>query len=205
MAPSATATRSVVVGLLLAVFSAGCLIAFSLFAGDADNPTGSTVSASRPDGEVPAVVLGTRLSRTGDEKPVDSPPSSVTLAEVLQPLVVEDDAVLGTQLRNEPEKSTDGKRKQRTDPRKDRDGRRDKDGLRRSDDKGPVTGRHVAARTASSPGCPCKSKSKSDHSPNGHAYGHDKQTPANNGSNGLARGHDKGNANSQGKAKGKSK
>ncbi|MBW3593958.1 MAG: hypothetical protein KY391_00145 [Actinobacteria bacterium] len=205
-----TATRSVVVGLLLAALVAGSLISFSLVARRTNDPTGATITASRPDGDVPAVVLGTRIgedeSSTTVLEPIPSielepaPAASPGLAAAPPPA---GDEVLGQRFRNDGGddrlKARDARTKSR-DPRKGDDKRKSNDKRGKQRDEPKAAGAPTAARTSSS----CDCKSRREHTPNGHAYGYHKERSS-SGSQGLARGHDKANENSQGKAKGKTK
>lgn len=198
-------TRSVIAGLLLAALSAGSLIGFSLIAGSADDPTGATVAATRPDLGAPAVVLGTRITR--DAKP--GPPRAEEAAQTAQtevrprPTPTDDVAVLGMRLRNEGVgRNGDGSKKRdvRTDRSSDKKDRDKKDGAQ---------GHATTARQASGSACRCKAGP--DNTPNGNAYGYYKG-PSRDGSGGVARGHDKGSegsggppASPPGKARGRSK
>ena len=197
MSTQTAATRSVVIGLLLAALSAGSLIAFSLFAGEADNPLGTSVVATRPDSEVEELVLGKRIARgpVPRSTPV-VPAASATELRIAATgetftTTTTTDAVLGKRLRNGGgNEAPDGKHRSRNDgdDRKaiQNDKRKDKRGKRKEADNGPTTAR--VARTSS-----CGCKDRGDNTPNGHAYGHHKARSGDS-SPGLARGHSKGNA-----------
>lgn len=143
-----SATRSVLVGLLLAVMSAGSLIAFSLFAGEADDPTGTTVTATRPDATVPSVVLGTRFGR--EQRP--SRPDRAARVVVASPQDGTDsppDLVLGIRIRAEElrfEKKLDGS-------------------------FAPKVEEPQHPQGLGTFGCKC-GKAHRKNTPNGHAYGH---------------------------------
>ena len=187
--------RSVAVGLLLAAVVAGSLVAFSLLAGSADDPTARRVLATRPDLDVPPVVveaeettvLGTRVR----------PQQAAAPVVASQPLAGTpgDTAVLGIRLRNRGADERDGKGKNKG---------KDKT------DPGTAAGSGTTEEPSAphAPTCTCtdtdqaKAKEK-DNTPNGNAYGHYKQPD----SSGLARGHDKpnGNGNAKGHDKGPKK
>ena len=185
-----TATRSVVVGLLLGAVSAGSLIAFSLFAGEADNPTGATVAATGLDADVPPVVLGKRIAAGGSPRPTPEASGDVPPPPGTSEVAVVADTVLGKRLRQEGRDERDKSTDKRPEPSDKRD-------------KGIVRGKTLAKRpsdgsVAKSKCRPCKSKRA--HSPNGNAYGHHKNRSS-LGSPGLARGHEKsGSAASPGKS-----
>lgn len=215
MTSSSATTRSVIVGLLLAALFAGSLIAFSLLAGETDNPLGATVEALRTDAEVSEVVLGIRMGNTGGDSETASPETVVSSASpeavvssaadassALGPSRA-GDAVLGKTFRNEPQKNTSGDDKKKDGGKKGR-GPKNKDSKGNDKAKGKSSTSPTAARVGASSTCRCKGKR--DHAPRGHAYGYHK-APASNGSQGLARGHDKGKANghARGHSKGKAK
>ena len=165
--------RSVFIGLALAALSAGSLVAFSVVAGSADDPTGQRVLAARPDLQVDPVVLAAETSRS--ERDTDKP-------ERVRPIVLSGDSVqpivLGTRFENdnsEPASKPDGKNTTNAPA---------------GDDK------HESPEPRS-PSCSCEGSSAKNNSPNGHAYGHDKPPGT-----GLARGHDKSRAPGNSKGKG---
>jgi len=188
MSTSTSPTGSILVGLLLAAVSAGSLIAFSLFAGDADNPTGATVAAARPDTDVTPVVLGTRVTREAKAKAETevalSPRPDLSVPVAPPRPAADDDVVLGTRIKNQ---------------RSDRDRKAPTD-----DAAAPQGGREVASAP-----CSC-GEARGENTPNGNAYGYHKQA-SNRGNNGLARGHSEepsnghGNAGANGRARGHGK
>jgi len=161
--PTASATRSVVVGLLLAALSAGSLIAFSLFAGDADNPSRATVAATRPSGDVPPVVLGTRIARE-DQPASPSVETSPTEARP-DPVSVTGDTVLGTRIRA----AGNGKAVRRDGGEKRRSRQLNRDARAGDRNDKPLT----LGRRPSSSNCPCDRR-PAKSPPNGNAYGRDK-------------------------------
>lgn len=148
-ASSISTTRSIAVGLLLAMVSASSLVMFSYVAGSANDPRPSYVQALSPNGSVAPVVLGTSVADAGDERARDGgirPDGPPSVPVVLGTRIGEDD----TEKKPEPgskEPSEPGK----LGPPKDTD---DDPSFRRR------------------PSSDDETNGKKKHSPNGHAYGY---------------------------------
>lgn len=166
-------TRSLVIGTLLALLSASCLVAFALVAGSTDYPSGPPVAAVEPTTSAPAVKLTARTKKDSDRPKVRPGRENDPTAPI----------VLGIQI-TEPEPRDE-------DPNRDRDGRRDGDGKRDGDGdrkgaKGSRKPSHGPADRDSdgTQGPPQVAKPTTDspdsdnddaHDPPGNAYGHDKK------------------------------
>ena len=167
--------RSVFIGLALAALSAGSLVAFSLVAGSADDPTDRRVLAARPNLQVEPVVVDAVTEPDTDR-------SGRTTA-----IAISGDAgepvVLGTLFRNDATSQSK------------RDAKNDND--RENNDDAPADDDETDTPEPRSPSCSCEEPAKKNNTPNGHAYGHDKPPGT-----GLARGHDNSHAAGNGKGKG---
>jgi hypothetical protein len=70
MSASPRNTRSIVIGTLLALISASCLVAFALLAGSADYPSGPPLAAVKPADSAPPVKLTARSKENSDRPQV---------------------------------------------------------------------------------------------------------------------------------------
>ena len=153
---SVSTTRSLAIGLLLAVVSAGSLVVFSYVAGSADDPRAASVRASSPAARVTPMVLGTRISQTKPGRERTRPERVRPGAPPQEPSQT---IVLGTRVENPnpPSGSPPG------------DGT---DGGSKFGSIEKVSKPEVAKKPAQS--CECDAKSKDHSPPNGNAYGYHK-------------------------------
>ena len=168
-------TRSLVIGTLLALLSAGCLVAFALVAGSTDYPSGPPLAAVEPTTSAPAVKLTARTKRNSDRPRVRPGRQNDPTAPI----------VLGIQI-TDPEPrdgdvngNKDRRRGRKGDENRDGDGRKGSKGSRkpskgsadRDSDGTQGSPPQVAKPTTGSPG----SDDEDGHLPQGNAYGHYKK------------------------------
>ena len=155
---SVSTTRSIAVGLLLALVSSGSLVMFSYVAGTADDPVTTVVEASRPAAQVAPVVLGSQLAQTEPERERKRSEAARPDRDddTIEPLV------LGIRVTNpDPEPQAP-----RSDDRRDRGGRK---GSFEADERDPAD--PPLARKVPSGSCDCDDKAEK-RAPNGNAYGY---------------------------------
>lgn len=166
-------TRSAVIGILLATLSAGCLIAFTLVASNAEYPTPDRVQAAQPEAVAAPVILSDRSS--GDPQPADR----IRPGRSDDPNVP---IVLGIRVRKQDDRDRRGSEPRRS-PRRDEPSR---NGGRGADTDSPDPGASVPelARPDIQWPDPAAIKDKKDRKdrkgppiklPNGNALGHDKK------------------------------
>lgn len=164
--------HSLVIGILLAALSAGCLVAFTLLAGSAEYPTGRRVVAADPARVADPVTLSARADQSVDRDrrtQVDNGSSDPS-----------DPIVLGIQVTNPRERNGDDGRDDRAD--RDRKDRRDRDDAKEGDgdreDRDRDSDRAGDGPSIARPKTNPPETDNDDHVPNGNAYGHDKKLTA---------------------------
>jgi hypothetical protein len=166
---SASNRHSLVIGILLAALSAGCLVAFTLLAGSAEYPSGRRVVAADPARVAAPVTISARTDQSLDRDrrtQADNGSSDPSDPIVLGIQVTSPSDRDGGNDRND---RNGGGREDRKD-RKERDrDRRGRDGDSDEDGDGPS----VARPTTNPP-----ETDDDSHAPNGNAYGHDKKFTA---------------------------
>jgi hypothetical protein len=171
MSDSPRNTRSLVIGTLLALLSAGCLVAFALLAGSTDYPSGPPIAAIEPNTSAPAVKLTDRSKRNSDRPEVRPGRENDPTAPI----------VLGIQVTQPEPRDESRERDRNRDNRKNRNDDRDSKGSKGSrkpskgsDDKQPDDTEgsppQVAKPTTDSPEWDEDGKYR-----RGHAYGRDKK------------------------------
>lgn len=156
MRASPATARSLVIGTLLAILSAGCLIAFTLVAGSTDYPSVGRVRAAEPPDVAAPVTLSARPDQDEGPSPRIVPDEASDPSEPI---------VLGIRIpKNGPrdeDRDRDRKPPSKT-PKKDPPKRDDRDAG--GEDPSPP-------RVAK----PITDPETDVHVPRGHAYGHDKK------------------------------